>query len=77
MDTGVGGGSGAGGGGGGMNWEIGIDTYTLICISQITNKKKKRVNQKINSRKLGESFYNLGTNYVPGTIVVSALVYNN
>ena len=20
------------GGGGGMNWEIGIDTYTLICI---------------------------------------------
>ena len=26
-------------GGGGMNWEIGIDTYTLICIKQITNKK--------------------------------------
>ena len=23
---------------GGMNWEIGIDTYTLICIKQITNK---------------------------------------
>ena len=23
---------GAGGGGGGMNWEIGIDMYTLICI---------------------------------------------
>ena len=21
-----------GGGGGGMNWEIGIDMYTLICI---------------------------------------------
>ena len=21
-----------GGGGGGVNWEIGIDTYTLICI---------------------------------------------
>ena len=21
-----------GGGGGGMNWEIGIDVYTLICI---------------------------------------------
>ena len=21
-----------GGGGGGMNWEIGIDIYTLICI---------------------------------------------
>ena len=28
----------AGGGGGGMNWEIGIDIYTLICIKQITNK---------------------------------------
>ena len=27
-----------GGGGGGMNWEIGIDMYTLICIKQITNK---------------------------------------
>ena len=26
------------GGGGGMNWEIGIDIYTLICIKSITNK---------------------------------------
>ena len=26
------GGKVAGGGGGGMNWEIGIDIYTLICI---------------------------------------------
>ena len=26
------------GGGGGMNWEIGIDIYTLICIKWITNK---------------------------------------
>ena len=25
-------------GGGGMNWEIGIDIYTLICIKEITNK---------------------------------------
>ena len=23
--------------GGGMNWEIGIDIYTLICIKQLTN----------------------------------------
>ena len=29
---------GGGGGGGGMNWEIGIDIYTLICIKWITNK---------------------------------------
>ena len=26
------------GGGGGMNWEIGIDMYTLICIKWLTNK---------------------------------------
>ena len=26
------------GGGGGMNWEIGIDIYTLKCIKYITNK---------------------------------------
>ena len=27
-----------GSGGGVMNWEIGIDIYTLICIKWITNK---------------------------------------
>ena len=27
-----------GGGGGVMNWEIGIDMYTLMCIKWITNK---------------------------------------
>ena len=27
-------------GGGGMNWEIGIDMYTLICVKWITNKKE-------------------------------------
>ena len=25
-------------GGGGMNWEIGIDMYTLMCIKWTTNK---------------------------------------
>ena len=29
--------AGGGGGGGGMNWEIGIDMYTL-CIKWMTNK---------------------------------------
>ena len=29
-----------GGGGGGMNWEVGIDMYTLMCIKWMTNKKK-------------------------------------
>ena len=33
-----GGQSGGGDGGGVMNWEIGIDIYTLICVKQITNK---------------------------------------
>ena len=33
------GGKAAGGGGGGvMNWVIGIDMYTLMCIKLITNK---------------------------------------
>ena len=41
------------GGGGGMNWEIGIDMYTLMCIKWITNenllyKKKKKRKFKIN-----------------------------
>ena len=36
-----------GDGDGVMNWEIGIDVYTLICIKWITNKnllyKKKKI----------------------------------
>ena len=40
-----------GGGGGGMNWEIGIDMYTLIYIKLMTNKnllyKKIKYNSKI------------------------------
>ena len=28
----------AGCGGGVMNWEVGIDIYTLICIKWLTNK---------------------------------------
>ena len=42
-----------GGGGGGMNWEIGIDVYTLICIKQITNKNL--LYKKINKIKLKNS----------------------
>ena len=26
------------GDGGGMNWEIGIDMYTLMCVKLMTNK---------------------------------------
>ena len=25
-------------GGGGMNWEVGTDIYTLLCIKQVTNE---------------------------------------
>ena len=38
-----------GAGGGVMNWEIGIDIYTLICIKWITNKNL--LYKKINKRK--------------------------
>ena len=39
MDTKGGKPQGGGGGGGGvMNWEIGIDMYTLMCIKLMTNK---------------------------------------
>ena len=34
----VGGKQRGGGGGGVMNWEIGIDMYTLMCIKLMTNK---------------------------------------
>ena len=38
---------GESGGGGVMNWENGIDIYTLICIKQITNKNLpyKKINK--------------------------------
>ena len=39
-----------GGGGGVMNWEIGIDMYTLMCIKWMINKnllyKKLKINKK-------------------------------
>ena len=47
MDTKGGKWCGGGGGGGVMNWEIGIDIYTLICIKWITNKNLlyKKINK--------------------------------
>ena len=39
-----------GGGGGGMNWAIGIDMYTLMCIKLKTNKNL--LYKKINKIKL-------------------------
>ena len=34
-----------------MNWEIGIDTCTLICVKQITNKNLLYKKIKLNSKK--------------------------
>ena len=46
------GGKVAGGGGGVMNWEIGIDIYTLICIKWITNEnlQYKKTNKTTNTK---------------------------
>ena len=42
------------GGGGVMNWKIGIDMYTLICIKWITNNNLlyKKINEKKFKKKL-------------------------
>ena len=54
-----------GGGGGVMNWEIGVDMYTLMCIKWMTNKnllykkinkiqkfqKKKNLDSRLTKRK--------------------------
>ena len=41
-----------GGGGGVMNWAIGFDTYTLMCIKLMTNKNLlyKKINKKKESK---------------------------
>ena len=51
------GGSGGGWGGGVMNWEIGIDMYTLIRIKWITNKNL--LYKKINKIKFKNSKKNV------------------
>ena len=38
-----------GGGGGGMNWEIGIDMYTLMCIKLMPNKNLQYKKNKENN----------------------------
>ena len=44
------GGKSGGGGGGVMNWEIGIDMYTLMCIKLMTEKnlQYKQTNKQNN-----------------------------
>ena len=47
-----------GGGGGVMNWAIGIDTYTLMCIKLMTNKNL--LYKKINKIKKNKQTYAQG-----------------
>ena len=51
--------AGAGRGGAVMNWEIGIDICTLICIKWITNKnllyKKDKIKFKNSKKKEGKA----------------------
>ena len=58
--------AGVGGGGGGMNWEIGIDMYTLICIKWMTNKNL--LYKKINKIKFKKTiwFEEIYSAYIPG-----------
>ena len=50
------GGKVAGGGGGVMNWEIGIDIYTLTRVKWITNKNLlyKRIKFKFQKKKIAQ-----------------------
>ena len=58
-----------GGSGGVMNWAIGVDMYTLMCIKLMTNKDLlyKKIN-KINFSKIKKGF--------PGGAVVENLLAN-
>ena len=52
-----------------MNWEVGIDIYTLICIKQITNKNllyKKRNKIKFKKKLLAE-YPHAGCSLIPLT----------
>ena len=52
------------GGGGVMNWEIGIDMYTLMCIKWMTNKNLlyKKINKiKFKKLKIKEKLYHFNS----------------
>ena len=59
------GGKAAGGGGGGvLNWEIGIDMYTLMCVKWMTNKnllykKINKIQKKERKSKMQKSVNNM------------------
>ena len=44
------------GGGGGMNWVIGIDMYTLMCIKLMTNKNLLYKKQTTTTKKKKSKF---------------------
>ena len=43
---------GWGGGGGGMNWDFGLDIYTLIYIKKVSNKNLLYIKTKMQKQKL-------------------------
>ena len=51
----------------GMNWEIGIDIYTLICIKQITNKNL--LYKKINKIKFKNCISSKKKREIPGHLL--------
>ena len=55
----------AGGGGGGvMNWEVGIDMYTLMCIKWMTNKKLLCKKNKIQKKKRKRGCTGFATKFI-------------
>ena len=59
-----------------MNWEIGIDMYTLICIKWITNKNLlyKKINKKKFKKKKKK---NQGKNLIPEFIIQGTKKHQN
>ena len=70
-----------GGGGGGMNWEIGIDMCTLMCIKLMTNKdllyKKNKLNKIQKFKKKCPKWYLLKLCYGPTLNSVPLLRFNH
>ena len=51
-----------GGDGGVLNWVIGIDMFTLMCIKLMTNKKKRITERSIAENPLKEIKWNIKIN---------------
>ena len=74
MDT-KGGKPRCGGGGGVMNWETGIDMYTLMCIKWMTSKNL--LYKKINKIKFKKKSESRDSNRYLYTHVHSRIIHNS